>query len=151
MSATTLDRDAILRLLPHRDPFVFVDAVHELVPGDRVTAVYRVPTDAFWVPGHFPGNPVMPGVLIGEALAQTAALVAFAAHPELIGKFVYLVGMDKMRFRRVVRPGDELRLAAVVTRKRRKLWTYEVVASVGEELAAEGQFLAALAPDGAEA
>lgn len=107
-----MDRTWIESLLPHRDPMLLVDRVIEIEPGVQAVAVHEVRADAFWCRGHFPGEPIMPGVLIAEALAQTAALVHLAASTEDRGQPVYLVGMDKMRFRRPVRPGDTLTLHA---------------------------------------
>jgi 3-hydroxyacyl-[acyl-carrier-protein] dehydratase len=136
-------QDPIERL-PHRPPMRFVDRLLEVEPGERVVAEHDVSAEAFWVPGHFPGEPVMPGVLITEALAQTAALV-FLADPEAGPQaVVYLVGLDKMRFRRPVRPGDTLRLQAKVADRHRRMWTFEVEASVEGQRVANGSLLATL-------
>lgn len=137
-----MDRSEIERLLPHRPPFLMVDRVEEIEPGVRAIAVKHVGGDEFWVPGHFPGDPIMPGVLIAEALAQVAALVFLSASDDRAGRAVYLVGMDKMRFRRPVRPGDDLVLDVKVTDKRRRMWFFDAVATVGGQRVADGQFLA---------
>jgi 3-hydroxyacyl-[acyl-carrier-protein] dehydratase len=141
-----LDRDAIERLLPHRDPFLLVDSVDELEPGRRGRGSLEIREDMFWVSGHFPGNPIMPGVLITEAMAQVAGVVAVSGLPEHAGQDLFLVGADRLRFRRPVRPGDVLVVEAEIVDVRRGLWTFEVSASVGEERVASGKLLAALAP-----
>lgn len=141
-----MDRAFVESLLPHRDPVLFVDRVVEIEPGVRAVAVHEVRADAFWCAGHFPGEPIMPGVLVAEALAQTAALVHLAAHPEDRGRPVYLVGMDKLRFRRPVRPGDTLKLEVRKTGERRRMATFEAEATVDGQRVANGTFLATL-PD----
>ena len=141
-----MDRDAIEALLPHRDPFLLVDRVLELDAGTRAVGELDVREDAFWVPGHFPGHPVLPGVLIAEALAQTAALAYLTGHPERQDDIVYLVGFDKVRFRRPVRPGETLRLEATLERERRRLCSFRVAATVEGERTAEGSLLASVAP-----
>jgi len=136
-----MERDEILQLLPHRDPFVMVDRVVE-IDAERVVAVKEVRADQDWARGHFPGNPVFPGVLIAEALAQAAALIHLNAHRGQAGATVYLVGFDKLRFRKVVRPGDDLRLEVQLTRQRRKMAFFEGTAMVGDDRVANGQFMA---------
>lgn len=133
-------------LLPHRAPFVFVDEIVELEPGASATCAHAVPEDAFWVPGHFPGQPVMPGVLIAEALAQTAAIAALSGEAGAAGNAVYLVGYDKLRFRRPVRPGDRLELSATLVAERRGIVTFEGEARVDGQRVANGTLMAALAP-----
>ena len=137
-----METDEILRLLPHRPPMLMVDRVIEMEPGVRGVATKLVTSSEPWVPGHFPGSPIMPGVLIVEALAQTAALVYLAAHPDKAGEAVYLVGMDGFRFRRMVRPGDVLRLTAEATKARRGFWSFTVEATVDGQRASSGTFLA---------
>lgn len=146
-----MDIEAIERVLPHRAPFRMVDRVDALEPGVRARAVKFVSADESWTAGHFPGFAVMPGVLVAEALAQVGGIIALTAHPEKAGKPVYLLGYDKLRFRRPVRPGDELVLEVEVTDKRRKMWFFSGSASVGGERVADGTFLAALADDPAPA
>lgn len=136
-----LSPQEIQALLPHRGPMLLIDAVVELAPGERAVAEHRVSDQAFWVAGHFPAEPIMPGVLIAEAMAQTAAIAALSAD-EPGRTAVYLVGYDKLRFRRPVRPGDVLILRAEHVETRRKLATFQVSASVGEDRVASGTLLA---------
>lgn len=140
-----IDRDRILQLLPHRPPFLLVDRLVECDPGQRAVGIHEVRDDAFWTVGHFPGNPVMPGVLIAEALAQVAALIHLTAHPDAAGSTVLLAGMDKLRFRKPVRPGDTLRLVVEATGARRGIYRFSATAFVGEDRVANGEFLAAVA------
>lgn len=137
-----MERDEILSLLPHREPFLMVDRLLEVEPGVRAVGLKQVRADEDWVRGHFPGNPILPGVLIAEALAQVAALIFLAGNRERAGATVYLVGMDRMRFRRPVRPGDELRLEVAVTGSKRRIWMFDGTATVGGERVADGSFLA---------
>jgi len=136
-----MERDEIEALLPHRDPFVMVDRVIE-VDDERIVAIKEVRADEAWAAGHFPGNPVFPGVLMAEALAQAAALIFLANHRDQAGANVYLVGFDKLRLRRIVRPGEDLRLEVQRTRQRRNMWFFEGTAWVGDERAANGSFMA---------
>lgn len=138
-----MEREQIEALLPHREPFLMVDRLIELEHGVRAVGLKEVRADEDWARGHFPGNPVFPGVLITEALAQVAALAYLSAHTDEAGGVVYLVGLDKMRFRRVVRPGDVLRLEVAVSRKRRGLWFFDGQATTLEgERVADGSFMA---------
>lgn len=137
-----MNRDEILALLPHRDPFLMVDAVVEMEPGRRAVGVKHVRADEDWARGHFPGNPVFPGVLVAEGLAQVAALVFLAGNRDRAGAVFYLLGMDKMRFRKVVRPGDELRLEVELTGCKRRIWMFDARATVGGARVADGSFMA---------
>ena len=110
--------------------------------------LHEVREDAFWCAGHFPGNPVMPGVLIAEALAQVAALIHLSAHPEAAGSTVLLAGMDKLRFRKPVRPGCTLRLKVEAAGARRGIYKFDATAFVGDQRVANGQFIAAVAEPG---
>jgi 3-hydroxyacyl-[acyl-carrier-protein] dehydratase len=103
-----LDRDGIKAIIPHREPFLLIDRIVEYVPGESATGELDVVEDMFWVPGHFPDYAVMPGVLIVEACAQVGA-VALLALPENQGRIAFFAGIDKVRFKRQVRPGETLR------------------------------------------
>ena len=114
MSMTTQE---IMEILPHRQPFLLIDTVEEVEPGVRAVAKKNVTFNEPYFAGHFPGNPVMPGVLIIEALAQVGA-VAMLSLPEMKGKTAYFAGIDKARFRQKVLPGDVLRLETSIIRSK---------------------------------
>ena len=135
--ATPFGRDAIESILPHRAPFLLLDEVVEMVPGERVAATYRVPEDGWWFAGHFPERPVMPGVLIVEAMAQTGA-VAVLAEEENRGRIAFFAGIDDCRFKRIVSPGDTLRLSCEIDQVRGPIGRGKATAHVGSELAARG-------------
>jgi 3-hydroxyacyl-[acyl-carrier-protein] dehydratase len=139
-----LDREAIQELIPHRDPMLMVDEVLELEPGQRAVARKFVRDDEFWCQGHFPGQPILPGVLMSEALAQTAGIVFASKNTERAGGNVYLVGMDKMRFRKMVRPGDVLELEINLIEERHRMWTFSGTARVDGKRAATGTFMATI-------
>ncbi len=132
-----LGRSEIEAILPHRDPFLLIDEVVELEPGTRVVARKRVREDEFWTVGHFPGRPVMPGVLIVEAMAQTGA-VAVLSEEENRGRIAFFAGIDDVRFKRIVEPGDELELECVVERMRGPIGRGKATAKVDGKLAARG-------------
>ncbi len=142
-----LDPRQVANYLPHRYPFLLVDKVEEIVSGERILATKNVTWNEPYFTGHFPGDPVMPGVLQVEALAQAAAILGFYTQPDLVerGGGVLLMGLDKVRFRRKVIPGDILRLEVEVTRTRGPTWRVQGTASVGDEKAAEATILAAFA------
>jgi len=104
-----LDRAAIEAIIPHRDPFLLVDEITELVPGERAAGRYHVTDDAWYLRGHFPGRPIMPGVLQVEALAQVGAVCGLS-HPDFAGRLALFAGIDDVRFKRIVVPGDTLEL-----------------------------------------
>ena len=135
-----LDLEAIQRILPHRYPFLLVDRILELEPDRRVVGLKNVTANEPFFAGHFPGRPVMPGVLIVEALAQTAGVLM----GEASGLIPMFMGIDKARFRRPVTPGDQLRLEVEVLRKRRSVCRVAGRAFVGEDLVAEAEMMAAL-------
>ena len=130
-----LGRAEIEAILPHRDPFLLLDEVLELVPGERVLARRTVTEDD--CAGHFPGNPIMPGVKMVEALAQCGA-VAVLSQPENRGKLALFAGIDDVRFKRIVRPGEVLELSCQVEAVRGPVGRGKVRASVGGELAVRG-------------
>jgi 3-hydroxyacyl-[acyl-carrier-protein] dehydratase len=139
-----LDRAQIEALIPHRPPFLLLDEIVELEPGVRCHARRTLRADEFWFAGHFPGNPVMPGVLIVEALAQAGVVTALAEEQNK-GKLVLFAGIDKVRFKRVVRPGDTLDLKVEVKMARATVGKATVVATVGGEVACRGEVMFALA------
>jgi 3-hydroxyacyl-[acyl-carrier-protein] dehydratase len=139
-----LDRERIEEILPHREPFLLLDEVTELVPGQRVVARRLVRPDEYYFQGHFPGRPIMPGVLQIEAMAQAGAVAALSM-PEHQGRLVLFAGIDHVRFKRLVVPGDELTLAVEMVRMRRNIGKAEGTASVGDELAASATLTFAIA------
>jgi len=130
-------RAEIEAILPHREPFLLIDEVVEFEPGKRVVARKSVREDEWYLSGHFPGRPVMPGVLIVEAMAQTGA-VAVLSQEENQGRIVYFAGIDDCRFKRVVEPGDQLELTCELDRVRGPIGRGTAEARVGGELAARG-------------
>jgi 3-hydroxyacyl-[acyl-carrier-protein] dehydratase len=135
--ATPFGRTGIEDILPHREPFLLIDEVLELEPGRRVVARRAVRADDPWFPGHFPSRPVMPGVLIVEAMAQTGA-VAVLAEEENRGKIAFFAGIDDCRFKRVVEPGDVLTLTCEIDQVRGPVGRGKATAYVGDQLAARG-------------
>ena len=141
---TPLGRSEIEAIIPHREPFLLLDEVVELEAGARVVARKRVRDDEWFLAGHFPGNPIMPGVLMVEALAQAGA-VAVLSEPKNRGKLVLFAGIDDVRFKRLVRPGDELELVCVLEKVRGPIGKGAARASVGGELAVRGTLTFAVA------
>ena len=139
--------DEIMSLLPHRAPFLMLDRVVELEPGQRAVAIKCVSANEPHFQGHFPGNPIMPGVLIVEAFAQVAGVVALSDNREFGGQTVYLLGMDGMRFRKPVVPGDQLRLEVTKTYEKRRIWKFDAVATVDGQKVASGELMATLADE----
>jgi 3-hydroxyacyl-[acyl-carrier-protein] dehydratase len=141
----SMDIQAVLAQLPHRYPFLLVDRVVECVPGDRIEAIKNVTVNEPYFPGHFPGRPVMPGVMILEALAQAAGILAFKTAgvvPDEKSRF-YFAGIDRARFRKPVEPGDRLVLKAKLERALRGIWKFETVAEVdGAEVASATMMVA---------
>ena len=143
--AIQLDMQAILERLPHRYPFLLVDRVLECRPGESIRALKNVTYNEPFFPGHFPGRPVMPGVMIIEALAQTAGILCFVTanvFPDHNTLF-YFVGIDKARFRRPVVPGDQLLLTAQLERSLRGIWRFATVALVGSQEVAHADMMVA--------
>ncbi len=138
-----MDIQYILKQLPHRYPFLLVDKVVELERNQRIRAVKNVTFNEPFFTGHFPGRPVMPGVLILEALAQAAGLLAFDAMGQVPDEnnIYYFVGIDGARFKHPVVPGDQLILDITIDRVRGGMWKFNGVGRVGEEVAAEAQLM----------
>jgi 3-hydroxyacyl-[acyl-carrier-protein] dehydratase len=138
-----LDITQILQRLPHRYPFLLVDRVLEINPGKNVVAIKNVTMNEPFFPGHYPHFPIMPGVLIVEAMAQAAAILALGEEsPE--GKEMYFAGIDGARFKRQVVPGDQLILKATLTRNLRTLWKFSASAEVDGQVAAEAEIMCAI-------
>jgi 3-hydroxyacyl-[acyl-carrier-protein] dehydratase len=142
---TRFDIADILRYLPHRYPFLLVDRVLEIHKGESITALKNVTYNEPFFPGHFPGRPVMPGVMIIEALAQCTGILAFTSSnviPTEETRF-YFVGIDKARFRKPVIPGDQLILKATVQRALKGIWKFETTAVVGDTEVAHAEMMVA--------
>jgi 3-hydroxyacyl-[acyl-carrier-protein] dehydratase len=140
-----MDIVKILERLPHRYPFLLVDRVLECRPGENIRALKNVTFNEPFFPGHFPARPVMPGVMIIEALAQTAGILAFVTAgiiPNDTTRF-YFVGIDKARFRKPVEPGDQLILTAQLERSFKGIWRFSTVALVGEDEVAHAEMMVA--------
>jgi 3-hydroxyacyl-[acyl-carrier-protein] dehydratase len=145
-----LDMAAILKRLPHRYPFLLVDRVLECHPKKSIRALKNVTYNEPFFPGHFPGRPVMPGVMVIEALAQTAGILTFVTAGILPDEntIFYFVGIDKARFRRPVVPGDQLTLEASIERMLRGIWRFSTRALVGEQEVVSADMMLALESGG---
>ena len=144
-----MDAQQILETIPHRYPFVLVDRILELETGRRAVGIKNVSSNEWFFPGHFPGRPIMPGVLIVEALAQVGAVVVLSS-PEHAGKLGLFAGIDMLRFRRQVVPGDQLRLDVTMERVRGPIGKAHAVATVDGEVVAEGKLTFALMDAGGD-
>lgn len=140
-----LDSQAIQKIIPHRYPFLLVDRILELEEGKRAVGIKNVSSNEPFFQGHFPGYPIMPGVLIMEALAQVGAVVLLKM-PEYAGHIAFYAGLDEVKFRRQVVPGDQLRLEVELIKLKRGLGIAEGKAYVGEEIAALGIMKFAVGP-----
>ena len=144
-----LDIDRILQILPHRWPFVMVDRVTEVVPHELIRGHKCVSFNEPWFLGHFPRNPIMPGVLVIEALAQIGGILAYASEPfDESTSLLYFLGIDKAKFRRPVVPGDRLDLEVTVLHHRTNVWKLKGEASVEGTLCAQGELLASVVDRG---
>ncbi len=148
--ASDLDIERILQILPHRWPFVLVDRVTEVVPNERITGHKCVSMNEPWFLGHFPKHPIMPGVLVIEALAQIGGILAYASEPfDADTSLLYFLGIDKAKFRRPVVPGDRLDLEVSIVQHRTNVWKLRGEASVEGTLCAQGELLASVVDRGA--
>ena len=139
----TIDIHRIAEMIPHRYPFLLVDKLVDVVPGERAIGIKNVTANEPFFQGHFPDRPVMPGVLIVEAMAQTAAVIVVAALGEgAEGKLVYFMSIDSARFRRPVGPGDQLRLHCRKEQHRRNVWKFSAEAKVDDVVVAEATYTA---------
>ena len=143
--SVVLDRKGIEALIPHRDPFLLIDRVTELEPGVRCVAEHDFTGEEWYLKGHFPGEPIVPGVMLTESMAQAATVGAMAL-PDYRDGIGLFAGIEEMRFKRIVRPGDTGRFTAVFEKMRRGFARVHVTAHVGDELAAEGTILAMFQP-----
>ena len=143
-----IDTLRIMELIPHRPPFLMIDKVVDVVAGERAIGVKNVTINEGFFQGHFPARPVMPGVLIIEAMAQTAAvLVVHTLGPMAQGKLVYFMSVDNARFRRPVVPGDTLKVHVTSLRHRGNVWKFEGQAKVDGKLCAEATYAAMIMGD----
>ncbi len=145
-----MDIEKIKEYLPQRYPFLLIDRVVECEPGKRLLGYKNVSCNEPFFEGHFPDQPIMPGVLIIESMAQATGLLASESAPEELGKGMtyYLVGLDKVRFKRPVVPGDQLMLEAVYLRNKRNIWAFACRAEVDGELVARAEIMcAAMEPE----
>lgn len=139
----TIDIARIMQMIPHRYPFLMIDRVIDVVPSESATGIKNVSINEPYFQGHFPQRPVMPGVLIIEAMAQTAAvLVVHSLGPDAEGKLVYFMTVDSARFRRPVGPGDQLHIHVVKERSRGNVWKFTAEAKVAGTLVAEATYSA---------
>lgn len=140
---TAMDIHQILEYLPHRYPILLVDRVLDVVPGERITALKNVSMNEPFFPGHYPHHPVMPGVLIVEAMAQTAAILSFktmGGKPDDKSVY-YFVGIDGARFKRPVSPGDQLIMEVSITANKRGMWKFAGQAKVDGQVACEAELI----------
>jgi 3-hydroxyacyl-[acyl-carrier-protein] dehydratase len=138
----------IIKILPHRHPFLLVDAITELELGERIVGIKNVTINEPFFEGHFPGNPIMPGVLVIEAMAQVGGILARLSVPESMeargDKAIYFGALDKVKFRRPIIPGDQIVFELTALRKGTRIWKMKGKAMVNNELAAEAELVAAI-------
>ena len=137
------DIQGIMEMLPHRYPFLLVDRVIKVIPDDKITALKNVTINEPFFQGHFPGKPVMPGVLIIEAMAQAGGILAYlTAPPDKRNRLIYFMGMDRVRFRQMVFPGDQIIFEAKILKFRTKVAKMSGTATVDDQLVAEAELMA---------
>jgi beta-hydroxyacyl-ACP dehydratase FabZ len=140
-----LDVKEIAKILPHRYPFLLVDRIESLKEGEEIVGIKNVTINEPFFVGHFPDDPIMPGVLIVEAMAQVGGVLAFrSSSKDLAGSLVYFMGIDKVRFRQPVVPGDQLRLRLTMIRQKKKIFKMRGEAYVEDTLVAEAELMAAI-------
>lgn len=138
-----LNKDEIKRIIPQRDPFLMIDEVETYVPGESCIAYKNVSEDEYYFKGHFPGNPIMPGVLMVEALAQTGA-VAILSMEENRGKNALFGGINNLKFKKQVTPGDKLKLEVKIIKKKGPIGIGEAIATVNGKIAVKGELTFAI-------
>ncbi|MEA1947574.1 MAG: 3-hydroxyacyl-ACP dehydratase FabZ [Thermodesulfobacteriota bacterium] len=139
----TFDIQKIMNLLPHRYPFIMIDRILELIPGEKAVALKNVTINEPFFQGHFPGSPIMPGVLMIEAMAQAGAVLAAESLPEEEqGSLIYFMGMNKVKFRKPVVPGDQIIFEIKFLKQRGKVFKMSGMAFVDEKLVAEAELMA---------
>ena len=138
-----LNKEEIKKIIPQREPFLMIDEVEEYVPGQSAVAYKNVDESEWYFKGHFPGNPIMPGVLIAESLAQTGA-IAILSMKENKGKNALFGGIDKMKFKKMVVPGDRLKLEVKIIKQKGPIGVGEAIASVNDKIVARGELTFAL-------
>ena len=140
-----IDVREIMKIMPHRYPFLLVDRIETLKEGEEIVGIKNVSINEPFFVGHFPDNPIMPGVLIVEAMAQVGGILAFHSSPkEWAGSLVYFMGIDKVRFRKPVVPGDQLVIDVDVIHSREKALKIAATATVDQQLVAQAELLAAV-------
>jgi len=148
-TSTPIEIDRILQILPHRWPFVLVDRVTDVVAGERIVGHKCVSMTEPWFSGHFPNRPIMPGVLVIEALAQLGGILAYASEPFNPSRSImYVLAIDKAKFRRTVTPGDRLDLDVAIVRRRTNVWKFRGEASVDGAICASAELLASVVDRG---
>ena len=140
-----IDVKGIMAILPHRYPFLLVDRIVELEQGKSITGIKNVTMNEPFFQGHFPGEPVMPGVLILEAMAQVGSILASLSDQEMVGRLAFFAGVDKARFRRIVRPGDQLVLKLEMLKQKGRVIKVAGQALVDGQLATEAELMASFA------
>ncbi|MGB0670239.1 MAG: 3-hydroxyacyl-ACP dehydratase FabZ [Rhodospirillales bacterium] len=142
------DINRVMQVLPHRYPFLLIDKVVDIIRDESAVGIKNVTVNEGFFQGHFPGAPIMPGVLIIESMAQTAAvLVIETLGPDAEGKLVYFMSVDNARFRRPVMPGDQVRIKVAKERRRGNVWKFTGKAFVGDQLVSEATFAAMIRDD----
>ena len=144
-----ISNEEIQRILPHRYPFLLLDRILDFTLNEKVIGLKNVTVNEPFFQGHFPGKPIMPGVLIVEAMAQAGGILAYKSTPQLMGKLIYFLAMDKVKFRKPVVPGDQLILELTALRRGHRVWKMQGKGFVREILVAEAELTAAIA-DGKE-
>lgn len=139
-----MDLEKIKTLIPQRDPLLLIDSVHELIENKKIIASKYLSPDEPVFAGHFPGNPIYPGVYYIESIAQTAAILLFQSNPETIGRMGLLTGVEEARFRRPCRPGERVKFEVTIEKTRNMFFWLKGKAFVGDELAAEAKLSVAL-------